>query len=138
MMPFGTFMSDEQGGGAVWNTWALLGVLDQEVIQVTTPEIAPIGPRSHQEPGAPSVVCYAGSWKKATSAAQVVADLERRSVYVLKGYRPNRRGFRSPVYYVSRDETFEVCVEGLPSREVVGPPYSSPRLLRVVSPRDLQ
>lgn len=80
------------------------------------------------------VICYAGARRKATDLAQSVADLERRPAYVLKGYRRNKRGFLSPAYYVSRHAAPRIVVEGLPSAEVIGPPFSSPLLIHTALP----
>lgn len=142
-MPSGEVLSGGLGLIAIsvvgWNTWSLLGVSGQEVLQVTTAEIADVPLRSPDstEPIEPriAVVCYAGGKRRAVAAAQIAADHERAPMYVLKGYRPNRRGFRSPVYYVSRLAVLEIEVDGLPSRDLIGPPYSAPALLETVSPR---
>lgn len=122
-----------------WNTWSPMGVSGQEVPQVTTAEtvdVSPSSPKSTNPPGS-AIVCYAGGRRRAVAAAQIAADHERAPMYVLKGYRPNRRGFRSPAYYVSRLAAPEIEVEGLPPRDLVGPPYSAPALLEMVSPRTL-
>jgi hypothetical protein len=72
----------------------------------------------------------------AVEFAQSIADRTRAVAYVLKGYRPNKRRFRSPAYYVSRSKAPEIVVDGLPSPELVGPPYSGALLLDTFYPRD--
>jgi len=124
-----------------WNTRSSRGVSGQEVPQVTTAEIADVLSCSLDLTGLSeprvAIVCYAGGRRRAVTAAQIAADHERAPMYVLKGYRPNRRGFRSPAYYVSRLPAPEIEVSGLPSRDLVGPPYSAPVLLEMIQPRIL-
>ncbi len=83
------------------------------------------------------VLCFTERQHLARALAQSAADTERREVYVLKGYRPNKRGFLSPCYYVSRHPSPTLAVEGLPSPESVGSPFSGPLLVDVVLPRSV-
>lgn len=87
------------------------------------------------DPRVGDVLCYSGRRRRARLLAQRVADLERREVYVLWGFRPNRRCFRSRVYYVSLHPSPRIEVDGLPSPALVGPPCSGPLLLYVVRPQ---
>ncbi len=80
------------------------------------------------ERGVSDVVCHTGTRKRAKIAAQVVANAEQCPVYVLQGFRPNRRRFWSFAYYVSRREAPRIDVDGLPEE------YSVPRLVRTVLP----
>jgi hypothetical protein len=80
------------------NTETVLGVLLQEGVQVTTTETSEDR----------RIVCCAEARERAVAAARVVADLEHRSAYVLRGLHEGREGERSLVYYVSRHAYPEV------------------------------
>jgi hypothetical protein len=81
-----------------------------------------------------SVPCHANGLYKARALARSLADHLGREAYVLLGYRPNTRGFRSPTYYVSKIPAPKIVVDGLPSADLAGPPFSSPLLLESVPP----
>jgi hypothetical protein len=55
-------------------------------------------------------------------------------MHVLVGYRPSERRFLARVFYVSRVRDLKISVEGLPSPDLVGPPYSSPLLVNTLEP----
>ena len=105
-----------------------------ELGPVTVPE-AESSRLVDRAPAHGDVLCYTGRRCLARVLAQSAADTERREVYVLEGYRPSDRGFLSPCYYVSRHPTPTIAVDGLPSPESVGPPFSVPLLVDVVLPR---
>jgi hypothetical protein len=90
-----------------------------------------------EDAGHPEVLCYVDTRWLANRLARREADKEQRLMYVLEGYRPSSRGFRVPVYYVSRISDVKLDVEGLPSPESVGPPYSRPLLVDEVGPRGI-
>jgi hypothetical protein len=81
-----------------------------------------------------SVPCCTDGPHKARALARNLADHLGQEAYVLLGYRPNKRGFRSPTYYVSKIPAPKIVVNGLPSADLVGPPFSGPLLLERVPP----
>jgi hypothetical protein len=81
-----------------------------------------------------SVPCHTNDPHEARELARSLADHLGQEAYVLLGYRPNERGFRSPTYYVSKIPAPKIVVDGLPASDLVGPPFSGPLLLEKVPP----
>jgi hypothetical protein len=91
------------------------------------------------------VFCYTPDPSRARHLAQSAADRESRPMFVLEGYRRNlssalgpwgeasRRGFWSPVYYVSRHSAPSISGDDLPAPG----PGVDVRVVDVVPPRCL-
>lgn len=90
---------------AIWNNQIALGVssaeADRMVVAQSPQAVVAQGPLA-------DVIVTSDRRSRARAAARVAARAEGRVIYVLRGYRPNRRGFRSRCYYVSRRAELEV------------------------------